>query len=232
MHLLFFLVSLLVYQASAVTIIEPNNSTQWTNTGPNFISWTYGTNDPKNLTFQLLHNNNSTFTPIPNLLTADGIIVTGVDLTSSAISFTPSCDAGSPSLPSGTGYTLKALYHAPNGTYTFLNVSQGTFRILTATVESACDPHPVISSPTPISSIKVSSSSTSHHIGAIIGGVIGGIVLCVIAATSAFLFNRYNRKVRSKRTQQFVMRKGLVISASPPPAAAAAAAGDVKIPVV
>ena len=34
-------------------------------------------------------------------------------------------DAGSPSLPSGTGYSLKALYHAPNGSYTFLNVSQG-----------------------------------------------------------------------------------------------------------
>lgn len=34
-------------------------------------------------------------------------------------------DAGSPSLPNGTSYSLKALYHAPNGSYTFLNVSQG-----------------------------------------------------------------------------------------------------------
>lgn len=111
MHLLSFLVSLgMVYQAIGVTIVQPSNGAEWTSTGkvlhlhinlfnsltypfkqgPNFISWTYKSGDPKNLTFQLLHDNNSTFEPIPNLLTANGIVVSGVDLTSSVIEFTPS----------------------------------------------------------------------------------------------------------------------------------------------
>lgn len=86
---------------------------------------------------------------------------------------------------------------------------------------------PSLSSNILISAPQNKLSSSSRHIGAIIGGVVGGVVLCLLAATTAFLFNRYHRKLRSKRTQQFVMRKGLVLSASPP-----LAAGDVKTAVV
>ena len=109
MYLVSFLVFLgLAYRAIGLTIVEPNNGTVWTTNGkcyspfklillirkikgPNAILWTYEAHDPKQLIFQLVHNNN-TFYPIPNLLTADGIIesLNGVDLTSNVIAFTPS----------------------------------------------------------------------------------------------------------------------------------------------
>ena len=109
MHLVSFLVFLgLIYRAIGLTIVEPNNGTEWTTSGkcyspfnllyllakikgPNAILWTYEAHDPKQLIFQLVHNN-STFYPIPNLLTTDGIIesLNGVDLKSNMIAFTPS----------------------------------------------------------------------------------------------------------------------------------------------
>ena len=98
-------------------------------------------------------------------------------------------------------------------------------------VESSCSAFPPLHPPNIlISPPRYKSSSSSRRIGTIIGGVIGGIVLCLLAATSAFLFNRYHRKLRSKKTQQFVMRKGLVISASPP--VPSLGAGDVKMAAV
>jgi hypothetical protein len=58
--------------------------------GPNSIEWTYEAGTPTFVNIQLLHKNNESLPPIPNLLTSDGIFATGIDITSGVIIFSPS----------------------------------------------------------------------------------------------------------------------------------------------
>jgi hypothetical protein len=58
-------------------------------TGPNTISWNNQSATPTFVNIQLLHNNISTFQPVPNLLSADGTFATGVNLQSGMIILLP-----------------------------------------------------------------------------------------------------------------------------------------------
>jgi hypothetical protein len=57
----------------------------------------------------------------------------------------------------------------------------------------------------------VQSSSSKSRAGAIAGGVVGGLVVCLLVVVGALMYSRYRRDVRKRLTQQFVMRKGLVL---------------------
>lgn len=52
--------------------------------------WNYTAGTPTFANIQLLHDNKETFQPIPNLLTTDGIIASGIDITSGMMFLTPS----------------------------------------------------------------------------------------------------------------------------------------------
>jgi hypothetical protein len=106
-----FLCLALVGQAIGVQITHPTAGTNWTTSGescmvpltklswvassrrfagPNIISWKVDHGDPLLVNIQLAHNNNSSFKPIPGLLSADGIIATGINVTIVEMLFTPS----------------------------------------------------------------------------------------------------------------------------------------------
>jgi hypothetical protein len=48
--------------------------------GQNLIRWTFPNGTTAFANIQLLHNNNTIFQPIPTLLTADGLLATGIDV--------------------------------------------------------------------------------------------------------------------------------------------------------
>jgi hypothetical protein len=98
----------LAHQASGVSITNPTNNIIWTTSGelshmhlsimaikqhfagPNTISWIFQAGDPSFINIRLLHDNVSNFQPIVGLLSADGMIATGIDITTRYQVFTPS----------------------------------------------------------------------------------------------------------------------------------------------
>jgi len=211
----------LVGQVVAMNFVLPNSGATWTISGPNLIFWTYEAGDPKFVNIQLLHNNNESFQPIPNLITAEGIFAPGINITNDMMIFTPSCASGSPSLPAGSGFTLRMFSETTNGTRTSLGVT-GNFNISADNV-TACEgggaltfPYAINStssrpSSTATASANLSSFSSKGRPGAIAGGVLGGFVFCLLAVVGTVMYNRHRRGAKKRLTQQFVMRKGLVI---------------------
>ncbi|KIM73444.1 hypothetical protein PILCRDRAFT_728503 [Piloderma croceum F 1598] len=78
-----------VCQALGATFLFPGPTDSWTTTGPNFISWTYNSGEPRLVNLQLLYKNNDTFKPIPNLLTSQGIFAPAININESMMLFTP-----------------------------------------------------------------------------------------------------------------------------------------------
>jgi len=211
----------LVGQVVSMSFILPIRETTWTTSGPNLILWTYEADDPKFVNIQLLHNNNESFQPIPNLITAEGIFAPGINITNDMMIFTPSCASGSSSLPTGSGFTLRMFSEMTNGTRTSLGVT-GDFNISADNV-TACAGGGVLTIPytsnstssrpssTATASANLSSSSSKGRPGAIAGGVLGGLVVCLLAVVGTIMYNRHRRGARKRLTQQFRMRKGLVL---------------------
>jgi len=213
----------LVSQVVSVKFVLPSNGANWTTSGPNDIEWTYGAGTPTFVNIQLLHNNNDSFQPIPDLLNAEGVFATGVDIVSSTIVFTPSCLSGNPSLPTGSGYSLRMFSETTNGTRTTLAMSNGTFNIIAAdateclgfgngsTTSSSASTSTGTATGVATASANLSSSSSKSHAGAIAGGVIGGLVACLLVVAGTMMYNRNRRNARKRMTQQFVIKKGLVL---------------------
>ena len=55
------------------------------------------------------------------------------------------------------------------------------------------------------------SSSPKSHVAAIAGGVVGGLLACLLVVAATVMYNRHRRDLRKRMTQQFVMKKGLVL---------------------
>ncbi|KIM73733.1 hypothetical protein PILCRDRAFT_15022 [Piloderma croceum F 1598] len=143
-----FICLALVKYVVAVTFVSPTRDASWTSTGwcrislklfhanayrsqgPNLIVWTSSNDTTAFANIQLLHNNNTTFQPIPSLLTADGLLATGIDVAAREFFVIPYCIPGHPSLPLGAGYSLQMFSEMPDGTKTTLAVTNGTFSIV------------------------------------------------------------------------------------------------------
>jgi len=207
----------IVSQVIAVDFVFPNNDAKWTTSGPNNISWTYLAFAPQFSSFQLLHNGDATFQPIPGLLPSNGIFLIGVDLQKETLAFTPSCMPGNPSLPPGSGYSLRMFTETANGTQTTLGTSNGTFNIVAGPPTIMCldqgngtSSSSGISGPTRTAAASnLSSSSPKNRAGAIAAGV-GGALIMLIGA-GVVVFNKHRRELRKRLTQQFVMKKRLNI---------------------
>jgi len=65
--------------------------------------------------------------------------------------------------------------------------------------------------PTRLESAFSSQSSSKRHAGAIAGGVVGGLIACLLVVAGTVMYNRYRREIRKTMTQQFVIKKGLVL---------------------
>jgi len=198
-----------------MNFVLPSSGVNWTTSGPNSIIWTYKEGDPTFVNLQLLHNGNGNFEPIANLLTADGILVTGIDITSQMMFLSPSCMPGRPSLPTGSGYSLRMFYEQTNGSRTTMGITNGTFNIITGeateclTYANGTFTTSAISVPTSNATVSAnSSSSPRNRAGAIAGGIIGGLIACLLIA--AFTV-RHRRNMRKRMTQHFIMKKGLIL---------------------
>jgi len=203
----------LAHQASGVSITNPTNNTIWTTSGPNTISWIFQAGDPSFMNIRLLHNNVSNFQPIVGLLSADGMIATGIDITTRYQVFTPSCLPGNPSLPTGTGYSLQILSASTTGSYTVLNSTHGTFSIVAADANMCTSFVSAVSAMPSSTSTETNlswSSSPKYHIGVIAGGVIGGLLFCLLIVAVCLLYKRYSRDARQKKTRDFIIKKGLI----------------------
>jgi len=199
----------LASQAIEVSFISPSNGVDWTTSGPNNVSWTYGQGAPTFVDIQLLHNGEAAFEPIEGLLTAQGLLGIAVDITTGTMMVTPSCISGNPSLPTGSGYSLRMYSETPNGTETTLGTSNGTFNIIAAsateclglgngTLTSSVNTGPTT---TPASASNLSSSSPKSHVAAIAGGVVGGLIACLLVVVATVMYNRNRRNLRKRMTQ-------------------------------
>ncbi|KZP13254.1 hypothetical protein FIBSPDRAFT_869386 [Athelia psychrophila] len=210
----------LIAQVIAVKITTPNATTNWTSPGPNIISWIPGSGDPATFNIQLAQNNISAFSP--NLaLPADGIFGTAIPISALINVFVPSCVAGSPLLPTGSGFTLKFLKESEDGSMTLLTTSQ-SFNITEASV-TECAPlagtgvpmmpggsvSSAAATSTSTASIgasgDLSTSSTSSHLGTIIGSTIGALIF-VLLVSGAALWVYKGRRDRRRQTAQFGMK--------------------------
>jgi len=209
----------LASQAIEVNFIYPSNGVDWTTLGPNNVSWTYGQGAPTLVNIQLLHYDEAAFDPIEGLLTAQGLLGTAVDITTGMMMLPSSCILGKAPLPMGSGYSLRMYSETPNGTETTLGTSNGTFNIVAApameclglgngTLTSSANVRPTA---TPASASNLSSSSPKSHVAAIAGGVVGGLLACLLVVAATIMYNRHRRDLRKRMTQQFVMKKGLVL---------------------
>jgi len=208
----------LASQVIAVNFLSPSNGVDWLNSGPNNISWNHEAGAPEFVNIQLLHYGSSTFEPIEGLLTSDGLIATAIHVTIGTMMLMPSCINGNPSLPTGSGYSLRMFSETPNDTQTTLGTSNGTFNIVAAmpteciglgngTLTSSVSVGPT----SPASVSTLSPSSPKSHVAAIAGGVVGGILACLLVVAATVMYKRHCRALRKRMTQQFVMKKGLVI---------------------
>ncbi|KIM86632.1 hypothetical protein PILCRDRAFT_310171 [Piloderma croceum F 1598] len=208
----------LIGQVFGVRFVLPTVGSNWTDRGPNSIEWTYEAGSPELVNIQLLHNNNESFQPIHGLLDADGVFAVGIDIAGSLNIFTPSCIPGNPALPTGSNYSLRMFSETPNGTRTNLATTEGTFNIVAAEATECLGlgngtfPSSVASVPTSIATTSANlSSSSKRHAGAIAGGVVGGLIACLLVVAGTVMYNRYRRDIRKRMTQQFVIKKGLVL---------------------
>jgi len=214
-----FLCLAVVGQAIGVKITHPTTGSNWTTTGPNIISWKVEHGDPLFVNIQLVHKNKSSLRPIPGFLPADGIIATGVNARLVEMLFTPSCFPDNPSLPAGSGYSLRFLSGSTNETKSILN-STGNFHIVAANATACVGLNTSTTGSTPsrtsipsnisTQSDNISSLTSSSHASIVAGGIIGGLALCDLLVCGAIVYNRRQRKARKKRKQQILMHQELV----------------------
>ncbi|KZP13256.1 hypothetical protein FIBSPDRAFT_136088 [Athelia psychrophila] len=210
----------LITQVIAVKIITPNATINWTSPGPNVITWTTTSGDPEIFNIQLAQNNVSSFTP-SLALPADGIFGEGISISALINIFVPSCVAGNPLLPTGSGFTLNFLAESTDGSMTLLTTSQA-FSITEADVAQCA---PLAGTGVPImpggsmsstaatststasvgSSGDLSTSSTSSHLGTIIGSTLGALIFLLLASGAALWVYKARRE-RRRQTTQFGMK--------------------------
>ncbi|KAF7973116.1 hypothetical protein HWV62_16236 [Athelia sp. TMB] len=200
----------LITGVTSVKILSPVASTNWTSPGPNTISWAQETGDPTTFNIRLAHNNISVFTPTA-ALPADGLFATGISIDAGELDYIPSCVAGNPRLPTGSGFTLKFLSESEDGSTAVMavsdefNITEATATLCSPVTSTAASSAASSTSTAAASSGDLSTSSTGSHLGAILGATLGTLLVLLVASGAA-LWVYKTRRERRQKTMQFGMK--------------------------